>query len=708
MTTERRGVEALLRPRSIAIVGASDRPGGIATRILDNIERFNFAGEIHLVSRSRGEIRGRPCVPSIADLPEGVDVALLTVPAEGLADAVEACVARKVHSAIAYASGFAEMGEAGVAAQERIAAAARSGGLALLGPNCIGLTNYVGGVPLSFGNQRPRAVPAPALAVLGQSGGMVGAVRMAVEARGLPVAYTIATGNEAVVRVTDFLDLLIEDATTRVIAIIAEQIREPRRFLKQAARAHAAGKALLLLHPGRSEKAREAARSHTGAIATDFALMQTLVEREGVLLLETLEETTDVAESLLRASAPAKGGVAILTDSGAFKGMAADFCEKAGLPLATFSPETTAKLAARLPAFASSSNPVDVTAQGLTDPAIYGDCAEALLHDENVGALMLAMMPGGPEVSLKVARATLPKLAATTKPVQYVLFGEGSPIAPEIEMELRTERVTLSRSPERALRALAHVTRHGAKASRLRSGRRTHKEAALQLPAASKLAEHQSKALLAAAGFGIPPGGLARSLDGAKVIAARIGYPVVLKAQASDLPHKSDVGGVALGIQDEAALARGWDQIKHDVAAARPELKLDGLLVEGMGARGLELIVSARRDPSWGVVLMVGAGGVWIEALGDVALLAPDLSELEMEEALRGLRAAKLFDGWRGAPAADLPAVTAALARLADVMLANPAIEEIEINPMVVYAPGQGALVLDALITISDPTGAEA
>jgi acyl-CoA synthetase (NDP forming) len=706
VTTERRGVEALLRPRSIAIVGASDKPGGIATRILDNLERFSFSGEIHLVSRSRREIRGRACVGSIAELPADVDVALLTVPAEGLADAVDACVARDVHGAIAYASGFAEMGTEGVAQQERIAASARSGGLALLGPNCIGLTNYVDGVPLSFGNQRPRAVPAPALAVLGQSGGMVGAIRMAIEARALPVAYTIATGNEAVVRITDFLDLLIDDKTTRVIAIIAEEIREPRRFLSQAARAHAAGKSLLLLHPGRSEKAREAARSHTGAIATDFALMQTLVEREGVILLETLEEVADVGETLLRAPAPRNGGVAILTDSGAFKGMAADFCEKAGLRLATFSVETTAKLTARLPAFASSSNPVDVTAQGLSDPAIYGDCAEALLRDENVGALMLAMMPGGPEVSLQVARATLPKLAAATKPVQYVLFGEGSPVAPEVATELRAGHVTLSRSPERALRALAHVTRHGAVTGCLNHGRRVAQPAALQLPPAGKLSEYQSKALLGAAGFEIPPGGLARTLEGAQVIAARIGYPVVLKAQASDLPHKSDVGGVVLNVQDVAALERAWTRITESVAAARPDLKLDGLLVESMGARGLELIVSARRDPAWGVVLMVGAGGVWIEALGDVALLAPDLTESEMADALRGLRAAKLLDGWRGAPPADIAAITAALARLADVMLANPGIEEIEINPMMIYAPGDGAMVLDALMTIADPAGA--
>jgi acyl-CoA synthetase (NDP forming) len=190
------------------------------------------------------------------------------------------------------------------------------------------------------------------------------------------------------------------------------------------------------------------------------------------------------------------------------------------------------------------------------------------------------------------------------------------------------------------------------------------------------------------------------------VIAARIGYPVVLKAQASDLPHKSDVGGVVLKVQDVAALERAWTRITESVAAARPDLKLDGLLVESMGARGLELIVSARRDPAWGVVLMVGAGGVWIEALGDVALLAPDLTESEMADALRGLRAAKLLDGWRGAPPADIAAITAALARLADVMLANPGIEEIEINPMMIYAPGDGAMVLDALMTIADPAGA--
>lgn len=692
-------VAALLKPRSIALVGASDKPGSIGSRILGNIERFAFAGDLHLVSRTREEIGGRACVRAIDDLPLGVDVALLAVPRDGVAEAVEACVRRKVKSAVVYASGFSETGEEGEALQHKIVEIAARGDLALLGPNCIGLTNYRDGAPLSFGNQRPRATPAPALAIVGQSGGMVGAVRMAAEARGLSVACTIATGNEAVVRIADFLELLVDDAETSVIAIIAEEIRDARRFLKLAARASAAGKAVLLLHPGRSEEAREAARSHTGAVATDFAVMAAMVRREGVVLLETLEEVVDVAEVFLRAPANA-ASVAILTDSGAFKGMAADFCQKVGLELAALSPDTAAKLKARLPDFAPSGNPVDVTAQGLTDPAVYGDCAALLLEDDAVGALMIAIMPGDAATGLKVARATLPKLAGAQKPIQYVLFGEGSPVAPELAAELHAAGVSFSRSPERALRALAHAAHQARVVARLKQRRAMAAAAPSAVAKAGTLTETHSKALLSAAGFPTPEGAEASTVEEAIAIATRVGYPVALKAQAADLPHKSDVGGVVLNVADEAGLRQSWRTLHDSVANARPDLTLDGVLVERMGARGLEMIVSARRDPQWGVVLMAGVGGVWIEALDDVRLMPADLSEAEIVAELKNLRAAKLLDGIRGAPPADVSALSGVLLKLGDLMYADPGIDEVEINPLLVYPRGDGAVVLDALITI--------
>jgi len=357
------GAGRLLRPGSIAIVGVSPEPDSIGGAVLANLERFKYGGVIHLVSRSRDAIGGRPCLPAIDELPEGVDAAVLALPQAGIAEAVASCIKRKIGAAVIFAAGFAEIGDAGRIAQDKLARAAKAGGLALQGPNCIGFVNYADGVPLTYEPVTPAQPNGPAVAIAAQSGAMASSLRAAFQAKGLAVAQAISTGNEAGLCVEDFLEFLVGESNAKAIALFVEQIRQPKRFLELAARARQAAKAIVLLHPGRGARAKDSARSHTGALAGDYAVMETLLRRQAVALVETVEELIDVTEILARfPQAPVKGA-AIVTNSGAFKGFALDFCESIGLDLPAPSAATVAALKKALPPFASIDNPLDVTGQ---------------------------------------------------------------------------------------------------------------------------------------------------------------------------------------------------------------------------------------------------------------------------------------------------------------------------------------------------------
>lgn len=692
-------LDRLIRPKSIAVVGASPDPGSVSGLLLANLDRFGFAGDIHLVSRSRTEVNGRPCVPGIDDLPAGVDTAVLVLPAAAICEAVEACGRRGIGGAVVFASGFAELGEEGRLAQARLTEMAEREGVAVLGPNCMGLANFADRTPLTFEPMQFRPPAAgPKIAILAQSGAMNGNIRQALHGKGLEVSFAISTGNEVAVGVEDLLGHLVADEAVDVFAVFAEAIRKPQLFLQGARRARDLGKPVVLMHPGKSARARDAAQSHTGALAADHAVMKALVEREAVILVDSLDELFDVTEILARYPKPVHGGLAVVSNSGAIRGISIDFCEAEGVPLATLEDATLGALAALLPPFVAADNPLDLTTAGMQQPQLFGQTASSLLNDPGVGGLLMAVMGGSPRHQLEKGEAFFPAARDGDKPAVFCIMGDTAPLGDAFMALAATAPTPFLRSADRALRALAHVFRRG----------ELHRAAQVRAPAGAAptlsgtgpLAEYKGKAVLADLGLGIPRGGLARDADDAARLAARIGYPVALKAQADRLLHKSDVGGVAIGLADEAGLRAAWDQMTGAVRQAKPDLQLDGLLVEAMSPPGLELVVGARRDPAWGVVMMAGLGGVWIEALKDVRLFAPDLTEAQIIVDLRQLKGAKLLDGLRGKPAVDLVAVAHAVRRLADLMLANPTLLEAEINPLM--AGPAGAVALDAVLVLAD------
>ena len=688
-----KAVARFLRPRSVAIIGISTRAGSAGQIILQCLKVNGFAGDVFLVGRSDAPIDGRAVLKSADELPEGVDLAVFTLPAAAVPEAMQACARRKVGSAMVFAAGFAETGD--YATQDAVAATARAAGLAIVGPNCLGVTNNVDGLMLHmlYAREALHGV-SEGVAVVGQSGGLLGHFQRACDGRGIPVSYVISTGNECGLESTDFLEFLVDDAATRVVIAYCEEIRRPQAFLAALKRARSAGKPVVVMLAGRSAKARKAAQSHTGALVGDYATVRTLAEDAGAIVVGTMDEATDLIAILQRFPMPPTKGVGVLTASGAYVGLTNDFAEDIALDLPALDPATLKTISNTLPAYGNYGNPLDTTA-GFT-PAMLPAVTKALIDDPNVGMLFISF-PINTAIPVKALNEGM---AHSPKPKVMVALGDTWELGDDVMAAVKESPALFSRSSDRMLRAIALYNRYG------RLLARNHVAAArapiVGLPNLGKGAQPEwlGKKVLTAAGIGIPDGGLARTADEAAVLAKKIGYPVVLKAQAAALSHKTEAGAVALNLADEATLRAAWHTTMRNVRRAAPDVKLDGALIETMSPRGIELMVGAKRDPGWGTVLLLGLGGIWVETLGDVQVLPANADAAEIIEALGKLRAAKLLAGVRGAPAADVEAVAQVVLAIAQLMQAAPEIAEIDVNPLMVHAKGDGATALDALIVV--------
>jgi acyl-CoA synthetase (NDP forming) len=688
----------LLKPRSIAIAGASPDSATMGGVILANCERFRFAGDLHLISPTRNEIGGQPCVPSVEALPDGVDALILNVPRAAILPAVKAAARKGVGGVIVFASGFAEAGDVGRGEQDEIAAICKQANMALMGPNCMGFINYSGGMALTFEPAHPQPLgQRRSVAVIAQSGAMASSIRAAMQGRGITVALQAATGNEAVVRAADMIDHVVHEGRASAIALYIEQIREPIAFLAAARRAREAGIPVVVLHPGRSQRGQEAAQSHTGAMVGDYALMRVAVENEAVVMVDSMDELFDTVAILHRFPRPVVGELGIITNSGALRGTAFDFAEDIGLPIAQVSHQTLEQLGALLPAGMEIDNPLDVGTTGFAKGDIFGHSTATMLADPAVGGVLLPMAGGGPSQQRAKADALIPVALASDKPVVVAITGDASPLDPGFMAAMRDSETPLFRSPERAMRAFA-AARGYARALGSVDDRTPAATGLAGWPTVGVKPEYVGKQFLRDLGVRVPNGRLALTADDAVAIANEIGFPVVLKVQAEQLSHKSDIGGVVLNLRDEAAVQAGWSQLMQNVGGQQ----IDGVLVEQMSAPGLEMVVGARHHPEWGASVMVGLGGVLIEALDAAELLPADISHARAVERIRGLRGAKMLGEFRGRPARDVEAVADVVVKIGAAMRAGLGIAEIDINPLMVMAAGEGAVALDALIVTTE------
>ncbi len=690
----------LLDPKSIAIVGMSARPGTAGYAVLRNLRVNEFAGDIHLIGRTAGDLDGLTIQPDLSALPLGVDVAVLTLPASGVGEALAGCADRGVGAAVVIASGFAEAGEEEGREQDRIARMVRDSALVVLGPNCIGYANHRVGFTVAFATvgRVPRLAPGVrgAVGIVGQSGGLANHVRLGLDARGVAVSYNVTTGNEMSLGLADIIGYLVDDDVTTVIVVYAETIRDPGKFLAVAAQARAAGKPIVMLHPGRSARAQEAAKSHTGAMTGDYAVMRAAVQRAGVVVVDSLDELLDVGEIFARYRDPAPGGMGILTFSGAFCSVAHDFCENIGVTLPPLAATTVAELGPRMPPHIAPRNPLDLGTQPIWQPELVGIGLQALLDDPSIAGVVMSIPAGAPEKMALYIEQIARARHASAKPIILAVLGDGSALDVGFVQKALDNQIVFSRSSDRSMRALADVLVRPV----AREVGDVHENPIADLPllTAGTQTEWVGKKLLATAGIAVPAGRLVHDVEQAVATAAEIGFPVVLKAQAQSLIHKTDAGGVVLDLKDAAAVREGWARLMAAIEQARPGLRLEGVLVEAMVERGLELVVGARRDPRWGPVIVVGLGGVFVEALEDVRLISADASQEEIVLELGKLKAALLLNGFRNMPAVDVEAAARAVGALGRLIAGAADVVEVEINPLMVHPRGRGATALDALV----------
>ena len=705
MTTRRftnAQIDRLLRPKSVAVIGASDRHGALGATLLSNLVKYEFAGEVYPVNPKRDELLGLKVYHSVEELPEGIDCAVLAIPRNFVLDTVRSLAEKGCGAVVIYSAGFSEAGEEGLRDQLELARIANAHGMIVEGPNCLGCTNYIERVPLTFVQTNMRTPPkgTRAVGIASQSGALAAVLATTLFARDGYVSTSVSTGNEAVSGVEDYVEWLVDDPDTHVIAMYVESLRRPQAFLAAARRARAAGKPIVMLHPGKSNKAQESAATHTGAMAGDYALMKAKVAREGVIFAETLEELGDIATMAVTCKALPGANMAVLGESGALRGLAFDIAEDIGLDLVDLNDHNSPAMRAILPDYVPVSNPTDITALGLSEPEIYTKVLTVLLEDPRVGSVVASIIQSDPITSKIKFPAIIKVLEDGTFPKPLVFAGvdEGARVPPEYVEGLRKVGIPWFPSTERAYRAIARL----ADLSKRDLTDRTQAPLAAEgLDAVSGVVpEYEAKDLLRPLGIAFPESEFAATPDEAAAAAERIGYPVALKAQAAALGHKSDAGGVILNIKSEDDLRAAFDAIYGNVVDYDASIRLDGVLVEKMGKMGVEMIVGAKNDPEWGPVVLAGFGGVTAEILRDVKLFTPDMGVEQVKSGLLALKQAPLLKGWRGAPPRDVDALAELIVQVGRVMTGNPRIREIDLNPVILHPAGEGVVALDALMLV--------
>ena len=701
------GLEALFRPRAIAIVGASQDSTKIGGRPVKFLRDHGFPGAVYPVNPRAAEVQGYPAFAAVADLPEAPDLAIIAVTAEAVPDAVAACAAKGVRSAVVLSSGFSEMGEAGQALQDRIRTTAARSGMRVVGPNCLGAVSIAERAIATFSIVLESGMPAAGpLGIVSQSGNLGSYAMLLAGERGVGISRFLTTGNECDVDVADGIAFMARDAATRVILCVLETCRDPQRLIAALAAAHAAGKPVIVLKIGATEAGQAAAASHTGALAGSEQVFDAVFRRAGAWRVRSIEQLVDLGQAVVALGTerlPRGRRVALLVASGGFGVLLADAASAAGLTLPEPRAETRQRITGVVP-YASPRNPVDATALMSSRPEILQQILFALLDDDTTDALIvlvssalyLPRLRGVYMEALRAARARFPD-----RVIALCMHGPADAAA-----ELSALGFPVTDGVDACCAVMAGLAGIRDALDRQAAPVLTEPPAPAPLSADDIRSEPGAKRALAAAGLPVLPERLAETPQAAAREAAALGFPVALKIVSPDLPHKTEVDGVALGLNGEAAVLEAAEAMLRRVRAAAPAARIEGLLVAPMAGRGTELILGTTQDPVFGPVVMAGLGGIFAEVLRDVAVRPAPVTEAEALDMLRSLRAFPVLDGARGAPRADLPAAAAAIAALSRFAARHrQTVAAIDINPLLVRPAGQGAVALDALIVPAATAG---
>lgn len=694
-------LDPFFAPGSVAVVGVGREPDGVGRSVFRNLIAAGYSGRLYPLNPHLDDVEGRTCYPSVAALPEPPDLAVIAVPAAVVPGVVRELGALGTQCVVVISAGFKETGREGAALERELMAAAAESGVRILGPNCLGLIATASKLNASFSATMPLSGNT---AFMSQSGALGTAVLDWAKGRGIGLSSFVSLGNRADVSESDLLDLWRVDEGTRTVVAYLESVADGPAFVEAATRLTAV-KPLVVLKSGGSDAGARAVSSHTGGLAGSDTAYDAAFRRSGVIRAHTVQDLFDFAEALSRQPLPAGPGLAILTNAGGPAIMATDACDHYGVSLAGLERTTVDALREVLPAAAALFNPVDVL--GDAHASRYAAALDALGDDPNVRSILVILTPQAPTQAVETARSVV-RFASRTRLTTLACF-MGAGAVEEASAVLQSGGVPVYRFPERAIASLAAMERVRANRARPRpaapvvdADRDTVRARIDSARTARRtfITEDGASAIARAYGLPTPAGGLARDLAAAKMLAARIGYPVALKIASPDILHKSDIGGIRLGITGEEELATAYEQVIGAARDRMPDADVWGVTLQTMVPAGREIIVGIDRDPNFGPLLMFGLGGVYVEVLHDVVFRLCPVSPEEAREMVTEIRAFSLLRGARGQAPADIDAIVDVLVRVSALAVDFPDITELDINPLIVMDRGGGAVAADVRIGI--------
>lgn len=686
------------------MVGASPK-GNRGTAILQNLRRFGYQGKLFAVNPNYTEIEGVRCVPHLSALPEPVEFVACAVAAEATVEVLDQAAATGVKAGLVIAGGFGEGSGRGGAHAERLRSVAARSGMRICGPNCYGILNvHDNAAPYSGGIVEPLEPGGVGFII--QSGAVSHAVHDTAVGRGLGISYIVTSGNEAVVDLAEYVDWMVADPRTSVIALFIEGLRRPRRFADAAAKALRAGKPIIALKVGRGERGKRAALAHTGSVAGTDAAYEGFFRQCGVVRVEDIDEMRETILLFSSAARPRGRGVAIASISGGMISITSDLADATGLETPEPSAQTRRQLEETLPGFGIAANPLDTTGVLAERPEMLEGVTLAFLSDPGIHTFALAMNTPLGSGGQKTLYQTHARILAQTRPKTdkaIVCFSVPSgAVDPDMFRPLHDAGIPFLMGARESIRALHHWTLYGdrrrallGERGRLGAGRFPERPSGAQ----KVLTERRAVGMLARYGLSFVAHETAGNADEAAAAADRLGYPVAVKVDSADIAHKTEIGGVRLGLRDAGEVRSAVREIMASAARLQPTASVDGVLVQRMAPKGVEVLLGVMRDPALGLQIVVGAGGTLVELMRAVSMRPVPISAADAQEMIDETPLATMLAGFRGQPAADRRALAEALVALSDVASdLGDSLEEIDLNPMLALPDETGVVGLDALV----------
>ena len=706
MREERASLDAIFRPRAVAVVGASRTRGNIGAEVFHNLVSSGFPGPVYPVNPRTEAVQSVRAYPSVRDIPGAVDLAVLVVPPRLVLSAVDDCHAKGIRGLVVLTAGFAETGAEGEALQNELCRRVRDAGIRMVGPNCLGVLNADPDVNLNA-TFAPTWPPSGSVAIASQSGAVGLTLLDHARNLGIGIRHFASMGNKVDVSNNDLLEYWEDDPGVRVILLYLESLGNSARFMRIARRV-SRKKPIIMVKSGRTAAGARAATSHTGSLAGMDVAVDALLGQAGVIRTDTIEELFDLAMLMANQPVPTGNRVAVLTNAGGPGIMASDACESNGLDVVRLSAETTEALRALLPPEASVNNPVDLLAPASAQS--YEQAARVLLRDDHVDALLVLFVPPIVTEATEVAQAIRRAGVGVSKPILTSLLGRHG--IPAAVASLREGRFPSYSFPEPAARALMRATRYGRWLKRPEGRgielpghdpapiRRLIEDELSASPEGCWLSPRACHALLNAYGLRTPRHVIAGTIEEAREGAARIGFPLAAKLYSTTIIHKTEVGGVVLDLESVEDVDAAWHHIERNVKAKGLGDGFEGVMLQEMVGGGVEMYVGMTEAPGFGALLAFGAGGVSVEVFRDVAFRVHPITDVDAREMLEHIRGKKLLEGFRGAPVADSAALIDAILRVDRMITDHPHIAEMDINPLVALPIGQGVIALDARVRV--------